>query len=386
MRLKVLTSHPVQYHVPYIRELVASGIDVEVGFYHQGTAGKIGHDEGFGINIEWDIDLLSGYKNKIFLKDRASYSLLEQIKIASQLLWWALHDRQTPLLLIGWFAHIVWLVWLLRLLCGMKVLVLSENTPMSAAISAKPGFRRNLLRHLLQRSSACLFIGQRNREFYLSYGVLENRLFHVPYSIDNERFSQMQQELMAQRSSLCEKYSLDPQLPTFLFCGKLIEKKRPLQLLNAYLHAGLKDKAQLIFVGEGILRAKLEAKVKHENAHNVHFLGFLNQSQMPLAYVLGELLCLISESTETLGLVVNEAMACSRPVIVAGTVGCSVDLVQDDNGWIVALDDLGGVTKTLRIAYEHYADWPKMGNKGYLRIQNNSFQAMVKGTNKAISE
>lgn len=374
----------MQYHVPFFRELVATGIDIEVGYYHQGTAGQIGHDAGFGIDIEWDIDLLSGYDNHIFFVGKASYSLLEQLQIAPGLIAWSLRNRETPLLLIGWFVHLVWLIWMIRVLIGAKVLVLSENNLMSTVMSTTSGRRKQLLGWLLRHSAACLYIGQRNCAFYLKHGVRTERLFHVPYSIDNERFFHVMQHNLSQRDTLCQKYGLNPNLPVFLFCGKLIDKKRPLQLLKAYLAAGLKDQAQLLFVGEGTLRSEIEAQVRQANAHNVHLLGFLNQTQMPLAYVLGELLCLISEPTETWGLVINEAMACGRPVITADTVGCSIDLVRPVNGWIVALDDHTELVNSLRTAYESRANWYQMGEQGRQHIQAHSFAAMAAGTRTAL--
>lgn len=384
VKLKVLSSHPVQYHVPFFRELVAAGIDIEVGYYHQGTAGRSDLDADFGIDIEWDIDLLSGYDHRIFCDGKASYSLREQLQIAPRLLTWSMRNRQTPLLLVGWFVHLIWLVWLIRVAIGAKVLVLAENNLLSAAMAAPSNNRKRLLGWLLRHSAVCLYIGQRNREFYLTHGVAAERLFHVPYSIDNKRFSQTAHDLLPQRNELCRTYGLTPELPVFLFCGKLIHKKRPVQFLEAYLAAELKDRAQLLFVGEGVLRPEIEARARQADARNVHSLGFLNQSQMPLAYVLGELLCLISEPTETWGLVVNEALACGRPVIVSDTVGCSVDLVQPANGWVVGLDDHDEIVNTLRTAYEHYAAWPQMGEHGRQRIQANSFAAMADGTCAAL--
>jgi len=380
MKLKILASHPVQYYVPFFRVLSASGVEIEVGYYHQGTAGRSGLDVEFGIDIEWDIDLFSGYEHYIFFDGKASYSLREQLQVTPRLLAWSLRHRETPLLLVGWFVHLIWLIWLIRVLIGAKVLVLAENNQLSAAMSAPSNNRKRLLGWLLRHSAACLYIGQRNREFYVAHGVAAERLFHVPYSVDNERFSQTAQGYLPQRDDLCRTYGLAPELPVFLFCGKLIHKKRPVQLLEAYLAADLKDRAQLLFVGEGVLRPEIEARAKQAGARNVHFLGFLNQSQMPLAYVLGELLCLISEPTETWGLVVNEAMACGRPVIISNTVGCGFDLVGLENGWVVGLDDHDGTANTLRTAYEAYENWPQMGEQGRQRIQANSFDVMAERT------
>jgi glycosyltransferase involved in cell wall biosynthesis len=240
------------------------------------------------------------------------------------------------------------------------------------------------LNWLLQHTTANLYIGSRNRDFLLESGVSARVLFPAPYSIDNDRFAAEAERLLPERRELCRRFGLDPDLPTFLFCGKLIGKKRPLQLLAAYLSAGLADRAQLVYVGEGELRIELEHQVQTHGLQHVHLLGFLNQNDMPLAYVLGELLCLISEPTETWGLVVNEALACGRPVIVSTTVGCEPDLVGVENGWVTPLDDHQRLIETLQQALERREEWGNMGKAGRVRVSNNTFAEMAAGALSAL--
>jgi glycosyltransferase involved in cell wall biosynthesis len=211
-----------------------------------------------------------------------------------------------------------------------------------------------------------------------------NHLFHVPYSIDNEFFATQATAMRKMRDALCQSYGLSPTLPTFLFCGKLIEKKRPLQLLEAYIAGNLQEQAQLIYVGEGILRPQIEERIRSARLRHVKLIGFLNQSQMPLAYVLGDVLCLLSEPTETWGLVVNEALVCGRPVIVATSVGCAPDLVTEQNGWVVPLDDHAVLVQTLKLALERRVDWVAMGAAGGDRVQTHTFKAMANGTIAAL--
>ena len=136
--LKILSSHPVQYHAPFFREIISAGLDIEVGYYHQGTAGRVAHDTGFGIDIAWDIDLLSGYPYRIFIKDTPNYQWLEQIKVAPQLLSWALQDGQTPLLLIGWFTELIWLIWFTRIIWKAPIIVMCETTPLALPLPLNP--------------------------------------------------------------------------------------------------------------------------------------------------------------------------------------------------------------------------------------------------------
>ncbi len=377
-KLRILASHPVQYHVPFYRTLVECGLNVDVFYYHHGTAGRVGYDPEFGLEIQWDIDLLNGYPRRTFLTRSATYSLREQARHFLPLVFQLLRGR-IPILLMGWFIESVWLIWTLALFFRIPVLLLSETTPQSYAAVPKPGWRTRLLGWLLRRTQAGLYIGTKNREFLSSMGMPDDRLFPAPYSIDNARFSLEAKRLETERVALCARHGLDANLPVFLFCGKLIPKKRPIQLLDAYLSADLAGKAQLLFVGEGMLRPELEQQIQKLKLKNVHLFGFLNQSQMPLAYVLGEVLCLISDATETWGLVVNEALACGRPVIVSDSVGCAPDLVGPENGWVVPLDDHEKLTQTLNLAFSNYSNWKNMGNAGRVRVKRNTFTSMADG-------
>jgi glycosyltransferase involved in cell wall biosynthesis len=380
--LKILANHPVQYQAPLFRELTESGLNISVGYYHQGMVGQKTFDPDFGANIEWDIDLLTGYPHRFFLQ-KAKYNRYEQFKISPQLFFWALRDRKTPLLLIGWFVEIVWVIWLIRVVLRMPVMTLEDNTLLSYSLSSRPHWRESLLKWLLCNSSAHLYVGARNREFLESMGVQSKQLFYTPHSIDNVRFATQTTILLPQRRSLCKNFSLDPDLPTFMFCGKLIPIKQPLQLLEAYFDANLKDCAQLIYIGEGMFRNEIEEMVRNTRAKNVHILGFFNQTQMPLAYVLGEILCVPSIS-ETWGLAVNEAFACGRPVIISKAAGCVPDLVSPSTGWIIPKSDHESLVHTLQQAYEKRDLWTQMGMIGQQQVSNHTYATMVKGIRSAL--
>ena len=80
--------------------------------------------------------------------------------------------------------------------------------------------------------------------------------------------------------------------------------------------------------------------------------GFINQTDLPAWYSASDALVLPSDSRETWGLVVNEAMAAGLPVVVSDAAGCSVDLVREgENGFTYPCGDVGALTTQLaRIA------------------------------------
>jgi glycosyltransferase involved in cell wall biosynthesis len=377
--LKILASHPVQYQAPIFQKLPGIGVDVDVTYYHEGSSLKARRDSEFGTDFKWDLDLLSHYQHRILLHGKPTFGLLEQI-IAFVKLRNLLRDRKIPVLFMGWFAEVVWVIWAWRVFTGAPTIIISET---NKASYRGRGFRRVILRALLKRTHAVLFIGQRNYEFLLDMGVRADVLIHSPYSIDNARFADAAALLRCQRAALSREFGLDEKRPTFLFCGKLIEKKRPDALLNAYLDGGLDGDAQLVFVGSGHLEESLRQRVKEANARNVHFLGFLNQTRMPLAYAVSDILCLPSDSDETWGLVVNEALACGLPTIVSTEVGCCDDLIDESNGWIVPLQDTNALTTAMKSALAARPMWPSMRTCAVDRVSRHTFDAIARAIQTA---
>ena len=125
-----------------------------------------------------------------------------------------------------------------------------------------------------------------------------------------------------------------------LFAGKLIPRKQPLALLEAFLSVP-RPEATLLFVGDGEEKPALQARAARNPEADVRFLPFANQSGMPARYLLADLFVLPSRgNSETWGLAVNEAMHMGVPCLVSDLVGCQLDLVTDgDTGWVFRAGD-----------------------------------------------
>ena len=168
-----------------------------------------------------------------------------------------------------------------------------------------------------------------------------------------------------------------------LFMGKLIEKKRPLDLLKAYEFLNSKFhilNSSLLFVGDGVLRLELEKYVKDNNLKNVYFAGFKNQTELPKYYTLADILVLPSGAGETWGLAVNEAMCFSLPIIVSDVVGCGPDLVKNnDNGFIFPVGDVGSLASCLKDLIDDSAKRKSFGEKSLGIIKQYTFEKDIEG-------
>jgi glycosyltransferase involved in cell wall biosynthesis len=172
----------------------------------------------------------------------------------------------------------------------------------------------------------------------------------------------------------------------FLFAGKFIEKKRPLDFVRALAEADRRGAAVAgLMVGDGPLRADCEAAASEMGAP-IRFAGFLNQSQMVSAYAAADVLVLPSDGRETWGLVVNEAMACGRPAIVSDAVGCGPDLVlAGRTGDRFPLGDIGALAELL-VTYAGRPEMARaMAQAARERLVEFSLQAAVDGIVRAMA-
>jgi glycosyltransferase involved in cell wall biosynthesis len=103
-----------------------------------------------------------------------------------------------------------------------------------------------------------------------------------------------------------------------------------------------------MLVGDGDLRVELERKISEGGIDKTILPGFLNQDELPFAYTAADIFVLPSGFNETWGLVVNEAMNFSLPVVVSDQVGCGKDLVMEGrNGFTFDHADEGQLVDRL---------------------------------------
>jgi glycosyltransferase involved in cell wall biosynthesis len=96
-------------------------------------------------------------------------------------------------------------------------------------------------------------------------------------------------------------------------------------------------------------------------ADRVRFLGFVNQSALPRAYVGSDLLVLPSDY-DAFGLVVNEAMLCGRPAVVSDVVGAKFDLIREgETGFVFPVGDVDALAAILR---DLLSDRPRLERVG----------------------
>ncbi len=160
--------------------------------------------------------------------------------------------------------------------------------------------------------------------------------------VDTELFRpELRSETMRQR--LLGSHSDTGKL--LLYIGRLSAEKQ-IERIRPVLEA-IPD-ARLALVGDGPHRARLE---EHFAGLPVHFVGYLAGEELASAYASGDAFVFPS-STETLGLVLLEAMAAGCPVVGANRGGIPDIVTDGDNGCLYEPEGPDGGAASLTAAVQ----------------------------------
>jgi glycosyltransferase involved in cell wall biosynthesis len=211
----------------------------------------------------------------------------------------------------------------------------------------------------------------------LAHGLKEEQLIFAPHAVDNDRFIKNADVYYNDAMSWRKAMGIEQNSIVFLFAGKFEPKKDPLLLLRSFI-ALQNTHTHLILVGNGVLEEELK---RIANPYpNIHFLNFQNQTKMPVVYRLGDVFVLPSQGPgETWGLVVNEAMACSLPILTSNKVGCAADLVKENyNGYIFESGNFYDMVSKMQLMVDHNKSSLKdMGSNSLNLISEWSIKNLV---------
>lgn len=134
-----------------------------------------------------------------------------------------------------------------------------------------------------------------------------------------------------------------PDAPLLLYIGRLSAEKE-VDRIKPVLEA-IPD-ARLALVGDGPYREELK---KHFDGTHTHFVGYLAGEELAAAYASADAFIFPSR-TETLGLVLLEAMAAGCPVVAANAGGIPDIVTNGENGYMFdPRDENGAIVATQRL-------------------------------------
>lgn len=384
--LAVVASHPIQYFTPLYQRLAAApGLDLEV-FFCRDFGVKQRYDKQFGRDIQWDIDLLAGYRHRFLPNVSPVHDTFNPLHAVNPTVFAHLLRKFDAVWLHGYLYPSNWLAAAAAKLRGTRILSRSE---LRHHVNRPPRwfdpFRDRAIRAWVQRSDALLYIGKLNRQAYLERGARTEQLFFCPYSVDVDRLRRAADNRGAARVMLRERYGIPEDRVVVLFAGKFIARKHPEAVLECGDLLPVREHAHLLLAGSGPMEQQLREAAGRYNLPNVTFAGFVNQQELPSLYAASDVFAMPSEN-ETWGLALNEAMAAGVTPVVSDDVGAAADLVdQGRTGFVFSNRDWRQMQQYLVRLVTDARLRAEMGSAAAAKAVTYSYDASANGILEALS-
>lgn len=141
---------------------------------------------------------------------------------------------------------------------------------------------------------------------------------------------------------------------TFFSLAMLTHKKGMDILLKAFEEVTKnKSNVELVIGGEGPEKTKLEKLADELGiSDNVKFIGKLSREEVIKNMNMCDCFVLVSRH-ETFGVVFVEALACGKPIIATASGGPD-DIVNEDNGYLVPVEDVGKTAEAMNNVIDDY--------------------------------
>lgn len=330
MKLVCVSNGPLPYHTPILNEL-ARLADLHVLYMSSGhPMGSFQDNWGvqpeFNHSTHWSLSL--GSQASDF---RAQFSLGVGLR---------LRTLNPDVIFFSSWGPLVLEPLLWKRLTRRKAVMWSESTSFSGLLRNKAS---DIIRRLiLSQVDAFVTSGSNATSYLETLGVGGGRIVTscLPSGGSNG---------LAERPERGARPQAPSAAPHYLFVGRLIPRKRPLELLRAFgpVAAELPG-ATLTMVGDGPLLPEV-SRAAEPFGSSVSLRGRVEGEALHEVYAAADILVLPAVR-EVWGLVVNEALAHGLYVIATDQVGSAHDLLDETSGVIVSADSQPTLTGAMLAA------------------------------------
>ncbi|HSX24966.1 MAG TPA: glycosyltransferase [Candidatus Andersenbacteria bacterium] len=169
----------------------------------------------------------------------------------------------------------------------------------------------------------------------------EKEILPISCGIDLERFKS------GDRIAAGKKWNL-PDVPRFLFVGRLDEEKHVDHIIRAFAQARKDVPMCLVLGGKGVLLEHLKALARELGVdQDIFFLGYVADDDLPMLYQAAD--CFIIASTAELqSIATMEAMSSGLPVIGVDAAALPDLIHHEENGILLSPDDIQSMTQAMK--------------------------------------
>jgi glycosyltransferase involved in cell wall biosynthesis len=252
----------------------------------------------------------------------------------------------------------------------------------------RPGWRRRVkaavVPRLVRRAQGALVLGSLSRQSLVARGADPGTIRIFANTVDVEEWGRRADELRGRRAELRAALGAAAADVVVLSVARLAPEKGLDRLLEAA--AASRHQALLVVLAGSGPRAAALASLAGRLGVRLKLAGEVAWEKLVELYVAADVFALLSEH-EPWGVVVNEAAACSLPLLLSDRVGAAADLlIEGENGRLVRAGDVEATADALRELADNPGLRARMGARSRELIAGWSYDASVDSFVEAVTE
>jgi glycosyltransferase involved in cell wall biosynthesis len=343
-KIGVIIGHPTQFEGPLFQYIAKEDtVDLEVIFYNSQRMSSV-YDPELKLELNWGIDLLTGYKHYVVPNHNKFLWLKKKIK-----------EGNYDLLIVNGYSCSALLYSIFIGKIYSKAIALRLDTVEFSNVK--------FIRRILKKKVFWMFdkifnyflaIGSLTIKYLKNMGIDESKIKIFSYVVDNDFFKKGALLTNDQKKWLRDTLKIPDNVKVIISVAKFSEREAPWDLLKTF-NLMKDDNSHLLLVGDGPIRSDLEEYVNNNIKNKVTFAGYIKYPELPKYYGISNVFVHTSMN-EPWGVSVQEALAAGLPVITSMFVGASYDLIKEgENGFTYESNDVNDLKSKIEksIQLEH---------------------------------
>jgi glycosyltransferase involved in cell wall biosynthesis len=151
------------------------------------------------------------------------------------------------------------------------------------------------------------------------------------------------------------------------FVGQLIDRKNPLDLVDAFAQVRRRDDVRLLIVGDGPLRPTVEARIKSRGVESACRVAPFQQDVRPVLAAIDVLA--LPSTHESFGLVLIEAGACGKPAVAYRSQGPEEIIVDSVTGLLLPHNSASGLAAAIQSLHDDRDRCRQLGAAARLHVR-----------------
>lgn len=321
LKIAIVVSHPIQHFCPMYASW-AKNEKVKLKVFFASNIGAVRyHDNNFGKEIKWGNLYLEEFDHH-FLNGNKTIAVnksLDAPDLENQL------NSFKPELVIQYGRIYKFNQRLRNWVASNKVksAYISDSEYRHKEIVFKKWIKKFVFTSYFKKFDLFFSVGDANHDYYILHGVPKEKIIRMNFSIDVNLFNRFFENKELQRTDFRNSIGINKTDIVISVVGKLVKWKNQIHLIHALRileKLNPNRKYHLLVAGSGPTEQNLRLEASKLKSNVVHFLNFVNPSDLPVIYASSDIYIHPSEF-EPHSLAISEAIYMGLPIILSDTSG-----------------------------------------------------------------